>query len=170
MRTNDDIENHMVLNAPDAPWNQPDAPEESAAERLEREKAEAAVKARTEFCDALVEIAEFLESNHDVPLPIYVSMDAFVPGASELAVVAKALGHAEKCTVGKNWFVVRRKFGPISMEINTARENVCRRIVTGTRVVPAVTVPEHVEEIVEWDCPPSLLEAGKEFEEAPRGA
>ena len=147
---------------------EPDAPEETAVERMEREKLEAAATARTEFCDALVEIAEFLESHPDVPLPLYPSMTAFVPGASELAQAAKALGHAEK-SVLPNWFSMVRRFGTVSFEISARRENVCRRVVTGTRVVPATTVaehtiPEHAEEIVEWDCPDSLLEAGKEFE------
>jgi hypothetical protein len=156
MRDTDDIENHMVLNTPDAPWNQPDAPEESAAERMEREKLEAAAIARSEFCDALVEIAEFLESHADVPLPLYPSFTALVPGASELARAAKALGKAYKSTL-PHWVSVGRQFGPISLEISARREHVCRRIVTGTKVVPATTVPEHNEDIVEWECPPSLL-------------
>ena len=36
MRNNDNIENHMVLNTPDAPWNQPDAPEPTKEELAER--------------------------------------------------------------------------------------------------------------------------------------
>ena len=96
-----------------------------------------------------------------MPLPLFPSMVAFVPGASELASVAKALGQAYKATLPA-WFSVGRKFGPISFEISARRENVCRRVVTGTRevpetVVPATTIPAHVEEIFEWECPESLL-------------
>ena len=48
---------------------------------------------------------------------------------------------------------VQRSFGDlVSMRVSTDRETVCQRVVTGTRIVPASTYPEHEEEIVEWKC------------------
>ena len=154
MRTNDNIENHMVLNTPDAPWNQPDAPEETAAERIAREKAETDAKARTEFCDALVEIAEFLEAHPDVPLPYgYLSGDmhnreTFLKAAIELAKGGKIEKKADPPTTAYAEYSVTRHFGPIKFRLRIDRTLVCRL------VSPAV-----------YDCPDSLLEAGKEFEE-----
>jgi hypothetical protein len=167
MRTDDNIENHMVLNTPDAPWNQPDAPEESAAERMERERIEARNELVSAFVDGLNALADWYEKHPEIPLPMWdgsVILDAFVPGAPELAEAARALGHAEK-HYGDKWFTVRCHFGPISLEFNAKRANVCRRVVVGTsyipeKVIPATTIPAHTEEIVEWDCPDSLLSAG----------
>ena len=154
MRIDDNIENHMTINTPDAPWNQPDAPEETAAERNAREKAEAAAKARTEFCDALVEIAEFLESHPDVPLPhgyLFQSLsdrDTFITAAVGLSKGGKVEKHADHEDEPYPEYTVTRMFGPIKMRMSIPRKLVCRL------VSPAV-----------YDCPDSLLEAGKEFEE-----
>ena len=154
MRQDDNIENHIAINTPDAPWNQPDAPEETAVERMEREKLEAAATARTEFCDALVEIAEFLESHPDVPLPFgYLTQTAssreeFLKAA---AVLARG-GNIEKKVDGAIPYAeyrVIRAFGPIHFNLRISRNLVCRL------VSPAV-----------YDCPDILEGAGKEFEEA----
>jgi hypothetical protein len=159
MRTDDNLENHMVLNTPDAPWNQPDAPEESAAERMEREKLDAAAIARSEFCDALVEIAEFLEAHADVPLPFgylmqtLYSREEFLKAAAGLARGGKVEKHADSFEKEFPDYTVTRHFGPIMFRFAIARKLVCRL------VSPAV-----------YDCPDSLLEAGKEFEEAGNGA
>ena len=151
MRTDDNLENHMVLNTPDAPWNQPDAPEETAAERIAREKAEATAKARTEFCDALVEVAEFLESHPDVPLPqahlsqYFWNRESFLKAAAALA----KGGKIEKSTDSVlDDYHVTRMFGPVSVRMSIGRRLVCRL------VSPAV-----------YDCSDSLLEAGKAFTE-----
>jgi len=155
MRTDDNIENHMVLNTSDAPWNQPDAPEETAAERRKREKAELEAKARMEFCDALVEIAEFLETHPSVPLPFgYLSAgtydrETFLKAAIELAKGGKIEKKADPPTKAYAEYSVTRLFGPIKFRLHIDRTLVCRL------VSPAV-----------YDCPDSLLEAGKEFEEA----
>lgn len=39
------------------------------------------------------------------------------------------------------------------------RETVCTKKVVGTKVVPATTYPERIEEIVEWDCEKIALTA-----------
>jgi hypothetical protein len=155
MRTDDNIENHMVLNTPDALWNQPDAPEETAVERLKRERAEQAAKARTEFCDALVDIAEFLETHPDCPLPHhylfqhFYSREEFLNAAVALARGGKVKKSSDPPEKEYGQYRVIRMFGPINVEFEVARNLICRL------VSPAV-----------YDCPDSLLEAGKEFEEA----
>ena len=59
------------------------------------------------------------------------------------------------------------------------REAVCQRKVVGTRIIPAQTVPssyteekfipEHEEEIVEWDCSPVLAPSEPKSEPIPSG-
>lgn len=155
MRQDDNIENHIAINTPDAPWNQPDAPEETAVERMEREKLEAAATARTEFCDALVDIAEFLEAHPDVPLPhgyLFQSLsdrETFLTAAIGLSKGGKVEKHADPHNAPYPEYTVTRNFGPIKVRMSIPRKLVCRL------VSPAV-----------YDCPESLLEAGKEFEAA----
>ena len=40
----------------------------------------------------------------------------------------------------------------ITISYNCDREAVCVKKVVGTKVVPAHTTPERIEEVVEWDC------------------
>lgn len=47
--------------------------------------------------------------------------------------------------------------GILTLRISAERSQVCRKIVTGTKVVPAYTIPERVEEDVEWVCDEPLL-------------
>jgi len=46
--------------------------------------------------------------------------------------------------------LVREFGGDVSLHVNAARSTVCRRVVTGTKVIPAR--PEHTVEEVEWVC------------------
>jgi hypothetical protein len=55
----------------------------------------------------------------------------------------------------------------LTLNFYTLRDNVCKKRVVGTRTVPefilkgtaSTVIPEHEEEIIEWDCPESLLKA-----------
>jgi len=54
----------------------------------------------------------------------------------------------------------------VKISVITSRENVCRKVVVGKRVVPATEriveeIPEHEEEIVEWECPESFIALAK---------
>jgi hypothetical protein len=155
MRTDDNIKSRMEVNGPDEPWNQPDAPDETAFERLAREKAEAAAKARTEFCDALVDIAEFLEAHPDVPLPFgYLtqttsSREEFLKAAAVLARGGKIEKKVDDASAPYAEYRVIRAFGPIHFNLRIPRHLVCRLVSQAV-----------------YDCPDSLLEAGKEFEAA----
>jgi hypothetical protein len=65
-------------------------------------------------------------------------------------------------------FELVKEFGSlVELRYETNRENVCIKRVVGTKEVPkrrVVEVPGETdtEEIVEWDCPPSLLSIGGE--------
>jgi hypothetical protein len=74
----------------------------------------------------------------------------------------RSLGKVEKRITGGH-FCLRRDFGGgVCIELNIPQDQVCKRVVTGHRVIPAKPAqPERVEEIVEWRCPESIL-AGTE--------
>jgi hypothetical protein len=146
MRNSDNIENHMVLNATDAPWNQPDAPEESAVERMEREKTEDAAKKRNLLVESLHNLADFLEERTDVELPrvltfnYYYSIESFLGAAALLAKGGKIEKTVDPETATYPMYHVVRWFGVIKLEYDIPRQTICRL------VSPAV-----------YDCPDSLL-------------
>ena len=47
-------------------------------------------------------------------------------------------------------------FETLTYQVYIMRNQVCERIVTGTKEVPAISYPAHTEEIVEWKCEPWL--------------
>ena len=108
---------------------------------------------RDEFIHGLRELADFLDAHPTVEVPIYAMLNVFVNTKDELA------AHARTATWEKvyngNWFTLRKEFGTIKYEINATRDTVCRKVVKGTRVVPAR--PEHTVEEVEWVCEEALL-------------
>ena len=56
-----------------------------------------------------------------------------------------------------SYFWLRRDFGGgIVLDANIPREKACRKVVVGTREVPAETIEAHVEEVIEWQCDPLL--------------
>ena len=111
---------------------------------------------RQSFIDSLRRLANFLEDHPAVTTPRFVNINAFVKSKEELLKTARAATWTKNYV--QNWFSLKRQFGPhLSYEVNAGREEVCRKIVTGTRVVPARPAePERTEEIYEWACDPLL--------------
>ncbi len=68
------------------------------------------------------------------------------------------VGNCEKEYEGSS-LKITKKFGKHEIVGDVDRNLTCKKIVTGTEVVPERIVPEHVREITEWDCSdiPSLL-------------
>lgn len=83
-------------------------------------------------------------------------MDVFVDSKDELADAARTMGRADKEVFG-SFFTVRKQFGAHSLDVNAPRDEVCRKVVTGTRHVPTKVIEAHEEEIVEWVCDDALL-------------
>lgn len=136
--------------------------------------------ARQAYIDGLHQIADFLAKHPEVPLPMlgsYVSgeyrptlaiytqhlgRDDDRDQRTALADVTRAMGSVEKST--QHEFAVWRRFAGIVLAAYAQRDEVCERVVTGTRevttevpdpealaAVPMVTVTEVVED-VEWRC------------------
>ena len=104
---------------------------------------------RAAFIQALRDCAVFLERHPSVHAPRYVNLNVFVNTREDIA------SHARAATWEKiyndDWFYLRREFGnDLSLDITTQRDTVCRKVITGTRTVPAT--PEREVEIVEWVC------------------
>lgn len=119
-----------------------------------------------DLIQGLRDLADFLETHpqpeaqyaHNVTLSVFVTPE-------ELTERIRGAGTVEKVAAGE-WFWLRRAFGPhVVLDWTVAREKICRRVVVGTRVVPATpealvaAQPERVEEIVKWECPESILRA-----------
>lgn len=82
--------------------------------------------------------------------------DEFVRVTRALAAGA-AIGDVEKAGSNGASTEVRRSFGSVDVRVWTPSSQVCEKVVVGTREVPA-----HIEEIVRWECPDSLLNTNGE--------
>lgn len=107
------------------------------------------------------EMLNFLEANENVELPYFGVFTGF-PLEDQVKAMARAMKPAAK-EYSSYYFSLRKKFeGGITLDMSWARDNVCERIVTGTREVAEEVIPErvieaHTEEIVEWACPDAVL-------------
>ena len=112
----------------------------------------AKTKQRVAFIQALRDCADFFEQRPEVKTPLYSVLNVFVDTKEDLATHARAATW-EKNYVS-NWFMLRKVFGTadvgVTLEINAQRETVCRKVVTGTTVLPAR--PEQIAETYEWVC------------------
>lgn len=120
-----------------------------------------------EFVDSLRKLADFFEAHPDLKVPYSMSGDGiiiFANGKEEISLAARAFGSCDKTSDDIFYRVVKKDpIGQFKLSAIEYRSQVCERVVTGKRVIPAQTVPEHTipertEEIVEWRCPESILE------------
>jgi antitoxin component HigA of HigAB toxin-antitoxin module len=145
---------------------------------------------RETYTQGLREIADFLDAHPEVPLPYLSSfqtgnwentLDIYLvseKGQKEkLAAIARAMGHADKVMDGDKMRVFRR-FAGITLIAQASRDQVCERVVIGTReieveekdpealaAVPVVKVTKTVED-VEWRCAPILAAEKQAAEDA----
>jgi hypothetical protein len=114
---------------------------------------------RSDVIAGLREYALFLEQHPLVPEPVVALFNVFAWTPDEFRAIARTLGDARKGE-SESWFYLQKTFGngAVGFELNTARASICTRRVVGTRTIPAkpATV-ETTEDIVEWDCPDSIL-------------
>lgn len=109
--------------------------------------------------NGLRQMATFIEEHPELPVPLGVGLNVFVSDKGQLAEVARVGGVKwEKCANGDFFYIKANFEGEHSYEVNISRKEICRRVVTGTRVEPAQ--PEREVEIVEWVCNDEPLLAG----------
>lgn len=129
--------------------------------------AESATARRDAFIKGLRDMAEFLEQHPHVPAPIYITANHFVrekhDAKETLANIAKDSGAWEKI-FDNQWFFLRKTFcEDLRFDVSVERERVCRKVVTGKTVLPAV--PEREVENVSWVCDGGILGGAIETEE-----
>lgn len=113
---------------------------------------------RKKFIGDLRALANFLEQT-EVPHPIFNVLGVYVADRAELTQIAK-VGRWEKEYVG-DWFMLKKTFGEdLTLQYQTEREKVCRRVVTGKRVIPAQEQRE--VDVIEWVCDDASLLATRE--------
>ena len=116
---------------------------------------------QTELISGLRDLADFLEAK-DLEVKGSLTVNLWAKDREELQELARKLGSFEKHSFS-SLLVLRKYFSDtVLLEVNCHHEKVCEKIVT-QRVIPATpektlpTLPERVEEVVEWKCPESLL-------------
>ena len=97
----------------------------------------------------------------DLPVPDHVNIHTFV---DDLKPWLRLPGKARK-DITNSYISLDHCFGKVKYSINVSRGSVCTRRPVGTRVIPATE--ERIEQVYEWDCPPSLLDMLKNTKESP---
>jgi len=123
------------------------------------------------FANDLRDLADWVESHShpELQIPGLDRVDIFPHDDGEsLPLYAKAMGTVEK-EADDSFFMLRKNFGSIQLEVNWWREQVCERVKVGEKVIPEQIfpakseeiIPEHVENVYEWKCPESILTGKK---------
>jgi hypothetical protein len=116
---------------------------------------------REEFISDIREIADFFEAHPDLkvmPSPYLFISDYSETAKESLRLFVKAAGKTTKEFSGNEFKVEKRFSNGFLLHFDVQRQAVCERVVTGTKVIPAISYPERTEDIVEWKCG-SILEA-----------
>lgn len=117
------------------------------------------------YACGLRELADWIEAHPEVQLP-EASVAVYAEDRKEIAAkIMRALSPCEKDYDG-DMFHLKRKFGPIELRFVFLRDAVCTPRVVGKRMVkehirpgiPERVIPAHEENVVEWDCEPTLGE------------
>ena len=113
-----------------------------------------------EYAHGLRLIADWYEAHPDMPVPHTDEIGVYgvKETREEAARIAEALTPCRK-EWAENFFKLVHDFGTLKLKFVFMRSAVCTRRVVGHRVIPAS--PESVVEVVEWDCPDSLLANGE---------
>ena len=115
---------------------------------------------RAAYVSGLRELADFLEAHPELPKPSPCQINAFVTDKPALAMVARTPGVRWEKSISGNYFYLRVSFpGGHTYDVNVKRDQVCRKVVIGTRIEPAQ--PEREVEEVQWVCDEPLLAEGQ---------
>jgi hypothetical protein len=114
---------------------------------------------REGYIAGLRALADFLEQHPDMPTPYYDTINIFVPTREEIATIARLTSWEKEYQT--TYFVLRKMFGDdLRLEVNIDRGAVCRKVVTGTKTVPAQ--PEHTIEEYAWVCDEPILSVSQQ--------
>ncbi len=117
------------------------------------------VEKRQAKIDSMRALLDFLETHPIVPMPYFTTVNAFPKHGSDISKIARAMKPVDKSQLG-TLFILSRRFGNVTLEVNFGRDEVCERVVVGTEDIPEKIIPATTREIVEWVCPDSVLAHG----------
>ena len=112
-------------------------------------------KRRVAYVKGLRDFAAFLETT-DAPIPVGQTFNAPLYDKEKFKAAVKVIAGRGKKSFDDSLAYYRADFETLTYQVYIMRNQVCERIVTGTKEVPAISYPAHTEEIVEWKCEPWL--------------
>lgn len=121
---------------------------------------------RCEYVKGLRELADFLESHPDLPMPgtKTYSVEAWLHKL-EPAAVAKNMGFCEKIYHDESIGLLR-KFHGVGYQIKFSRNKVCKKVLVGyksvTRYKTQYTPIQEMEAVYEWQCEEPIMKACEE--------
>ena len=106
-----------------------------------------------EYATSLRLIADWFESHPEVKPPhdAHEIVLYNVHTRAEMETVARNMGSCEK-EYTEGFFKLKKQIGAIELRAVASRDQVCKKRIVGTRIVPEQVISEHVEELVEWEC------------------
>lgn len=125
------------------------------------------VKSNADLIAGLRAFADHLDGHPELPLVCgeyfalnFATMEESPEAAAEIARVFAPI----RKNYGTELVSLSREFGPLEVKWVFWRKTVCRKVVTGKKLVeaqviparPEEVIPEHEEETFEWDCGPIL--------------
>ena len=106
---------------------------------------------------SLRRLADFLEQKPQPELYM-IGPIRYVASKEELAKAVKEVGGKLTKEVSYWNFDMVKDLGALKFHIRASRDDVCTKVVKGTRTIPEVPYqPERVVEDVEWVCPEVLM-------------
>lgn len=107
-----------------------------------------------EYADSLRKIAAWFEAHPEVKLPHDAhEVNLFnIHTREEMEKTARIFGSCEKEYTDTGLFMLKKKFGQITLRAVAHRDQVCKRKVVGAKLVPEQVIPAHNVDVVEWEC------------------
>lgn len=117
-----------------------------------------------QYADSLRLVASWFEAHPEVAPPHDADTIGLynVHSREDMERVARNFGSCDKSYGDDGYFRLRKKIGEITIEAVASRDQVCKKKIVGSRVVPEQVIPAYVQEIVEWECFETPLLAPKE--------
>lgn len=125
---------------------------------------------KIELIENLRIFANYLES---CPLPDELNIEGgtsfwhLADNAYDFGKTVALLGSFQK-EATESYLNANKQIGGIHFQVTAIRNNVCTPKIVGKKIIPAEpektieAKPERVEDIIEWECPPSFVALGKE--------
>jgi len=123
---------------------------------------------RRQFIEGLRAVAQFYEEHPEAWYDgIHLTLSMYLWGRKAretLARTARSFGQCSKHYDDTNVTISKRFSEQVTLSVFASRARVCSRVILGTRILPARTLPaspeiylpQTTEEIVAWRCDPLL--------------